>query len=429
MILRQPLVMILFIILVVAASLGFTLSAQAATTTLYYYSAENCPHCKIIGPQIHALAERYDDVVLVEKDIWQDRSAFREMLALVESHGDLPVATPALFLGDSVWIGIDENGLRDLEQQIQKCLAQRCRDALQRLSDAATRTTSTGPAPPEDNRINLPLLGEREVSEISLPVVTIILGLLDSINPCAFFVLLFLLTLMIHAHSRPRMLTVGVVFVVFSGLIYFLFMAAWLNLFLATGGLRAVTLVAGLIALLIGVLNIKDYFLFHRGPSLSIPDKVKPGLYQRTRNLVKSSSYLSLLGGTVLLAIAANSYELLCTAGFPMVFTRILTLQQLPTWQYYTYLAAYNLIYILPLLIIVVIFAVTLGAHQLSERQGRFLKLLAGVMMFTMGIVLIFLPAVLQNLAGTIALFAVAMTCVGLIVGLDRMLRREKGGD
>ena len=76
---------------------------------------------------------------------------------------------------------------------------------------------------------------------------------------------------------------------------------------------------------------------------------------------------------------------LLCTAGFPMVFTRILTLQQLPTWQYYTYLAAYNLIYILPLLIIVVIFAVTLGAHQLSERQGRFLKLLAGVMMFRAG--------------------------------------------
>ncbi|NIQ08778.1 MAG: hypothetical protein GWO08_02260, partial [Gammaproteobacteria bacterium] len=74
--------------------------------------------------------------------------------------------------------------------------------------------------------------------EVSLPVVTLILGLLDSINPCAFFVLLFLLTLMIHAHSRARMLTVGLVFISFSGLIYFLFMAAWLNLFLATGGIR-----------------------------------------------------------------------------------------------------------------------------------------------------------------------------------------------
>ncbi|NIQ08779.1 MAG: hypothetical protein GWO08_02265, partial [Gammaproteobacteria bacterium] len=100
-------------------------------------------------------------------------------------------------------------------------------------------------------------------------------------------------------------------------------------------------------------------------------DKVKPGLYHRVRELVKSTRYATLLGGTILLAIAANSYELLCTAGFPMVFTRILTLQELPGMQYYAYLAAYNLVYITPLLVIVIIFSITLGAHQLSEKQGR----------------------------------------------------------
>ncbi len=203
-------------------------------------------------------------------------------------------------------------------------------------------------------------------------------------------------------------------------------MAAWLNLFLATGGLRTVTFLAGLVAIIIGAINIKDYFLFHKGPTLSIPERVKPGLYHRARDLVRSTSYLSLLGGTVFLAIAANSYELLCTAGFPMVFTRILTLQELNTWQYYAYLAAYNIVYVIPLLVIVMIFAITLGAHQLSEKQGRILKLISGVMMADMGLVLIFFPKLLHSLTGTITMFAIATLCVLLIMGGKRVYQSWK---
>lgn len=413
--------------LVIIFLLCTTLRALAAATPaddvrLYYYSAENCPHCREYGPIIHAMAGRLSNVELIEKDIWRDRSAFEELLALLESHGDLPVTTPTLFLGDRVWIGIDQEILGQIEAQLHECLASACPDAMARLAPGeALQPAAKQPA--ADPLTTLPLLGSRDAREVSLPLVALMLGLLDSINPCAFFVLLFLLTLMVHAHSRPRMLAVGVVFVCISGLIYFLFMAAWLNLFLATGGIRLVTLLAGLAALLIGALNIKDYFLFHRGPSLSIPEKVKPGLYRRVRELVKSAGYPSLLGGTALLAVAANSYELLCTAGFPMVFTRILTLQQLPTWQYYGYLALYNVVYVIPLLIIVIIFAVTLGAHQLSERQGRLLKLIAGVMMTDMGLVLTFSPEQLQSLTGTLVMFGSALAVVVLIVLIDRRWR------
>jgi hypothetical protein len=257
--------------------------------------------------------------------------------------------------------------------------------------------------------ITLPLLGEIDPHLAPLPLVTLVLGLLDSINPCAFFVLLFLLSLMTHAHSRARMLTVGCVFVAFSGVIYFLFMAAWLNFFLVTGGLQLVTTAAGIVALLIGTVNIKDYFRFHQGPSLSIPERLKPSLYQRVRNLLQASGYLSLLGGTVLLAIAANSYELLCTAGLPMVYTRILTLQNLPVWQYYGYLAAYNLVYVLPLLAIVIFFAMTIGTHRLSEGEGRLLKLLSGVMMTELGLMLLFAPELLNSLPATAGVLLITL--------------------
>ncbi len=402
-------------------------AATTGLTKLYYYSAENCPHCLEYGPSVHRLADSFQNIELIEKDVWLDRSAFEEMMALLATHGDLPVATPTLFLGDKVWIGLDHEKLRRVEAKLEECVATGCPDAMDRLHRVDTPEPDVTQAP-EDTFVSIPFLGNLDAREVSLPLVTLTLGLLDSFNPCAFFVLLFLLSLMVHAHSRVRMLTVGAVFVSFSGLIYFLFMAAWLNLFLATGGLRIVTLLAGLVAVLIGGVNIKDYFLFHKGPSLSIPERVKPTLYHRVRDIVRTGSYLSLLGGTALLAIVANSYELLCTAGFPMVFTRILTLQALPTWQYYAYLGLYNVVYVIPLLIIVIIFAVTLGAHQLSEMQGRYLKLISGVMIANMGLVLVFFPALLNSLSGTIIVLGSTAFCITIILTVNNYLQRLKKG-
>src|SRR5690606_17149377 len=196
----------------------------------------------------------------------------------------------------------------------------------------------------------IPFLGTLNIDQLSLPVNTLVLAGLDSFNPCAFVVLLVLLSLMVHVQDRRRMLLVGTLFILISGLVYFIFMAAWLNVFLWAGELKAVTLIAGLIAMGIALINIKDFFWFKQGVSLSIPERAKPGLYQRMRNLVQAGSLPAMLASTVLLAVAANTYELLCTSGFPMVYTRLLTLESLSPAAYYGYLAAYNVIYILPLL-------------------------------------------------------------------------------
>jgi hypothetical protein len=220
---------------------------------------------------------------------------------------------------------------------------------------------------------------------------------------------------MVHARSRNRMLFVGGVFVFFSGFIYFLFMAAWLNLFLVMGQVALITRVAGGLSLVIAAINIKDFFLFKKGVSLTIPDSAKPKLFDRMRRLIHASSYVSLLLGTTVLAIAANSYELLCTAGFPMVYTRILTLNSLPKASYYLYLVLYNVIYVIPLLLIVVVFGITLGKRQLTEWQGRLLKLVSGTMMLGLALVLLINPALLNNVFVSFLLLAGALA-VSLVV-------------
>jgi hypothetical protein len=257
--------------------------------------------------------------------------------------------------------------------------------------------------------VNLPFVGTVDAQAFSLPVLPLVLAGMDAFNPCAFFVLLFLLSLLVHAKSRTRMAIVGGTFVLFSGIVYFVFMAAWLNVFLFAGELRVITIIAGLLALTVAALNIKDYFWFKAGPSLSIPDSAKPGLFKRMRDVVTTGSMGPMLASTVLLALVANSYELLCTAGFPMVYTRALTLASLESWQYYAWLAAYNVIYVIPLLAIVVVFTRTMGARKLSETEGRLLKLISGFMMLGFGLVLLVAPNLLTNALASILVLALAV--------------------
>jgi hypothetical protein len=292
------------------------------------------------------------------------------------------------------------------------------------LEECHRRLLATGSDPGaadmDGTLLHVPVLGEVVPEQWSLPLLTISLAALDSFNPCAFFVLLFLLSLLVNTRDRRRMLLIGAVFVAVSGLVYFAFLAAWLNLFLVAGELRWITLAAGLVAVLIGLLNVKDFAWPGRGPSLSIPDQARPGLYRRMRELVGMRRAAPALVATVLLALVANSYELLCTAGFPMVFTRVLTLQDLSQAAHYGYVALYCLVYVMPLSIIVLLFLRTLGRRKLQAHEGRALKLLSGLMMLGLGITLVLAPQAMTRPMVGIALVGSALLVTLLILALGR---------
>jgi hypothetical protein len=190
---------------------------------------------------------------------------------------------------------------------------------------------------------------------------------------------------------------------------YFAFMAAWLNVFQLFGHLAWVTLAAGALAVFVGAVNVKDFFWFEKGVTLSIPESKKPDIFRRARVILAAENLPAMFAATIVLAIAANFYELLCTAGFPMVYTRLLTLADLPPGTRYAWLAAYNLIYVLPLAAIVVVFARTLGARKLTEREGRLLKLLSGLMMLQLGGLLLIAPERVSQLGIAFGLMAVAV--------------------
>jgi hypothetical protein len=189
------------------------------------------------------------------------------------------------------------------------------------------------------------------------------------------------------------MALIGGTFVLVSGIVYFAFMAAWLNLFLLVGISRVTQVFLGLIAAIIGVLNVKDFIALGRGPSLVIPQSARPAIYARMRAVVLAEHPGAALGGVILLAVLVNVVELLCTAGFPAVYTRILTLRELPVWKYYGYLVLYNVAYVLDDGLMLALAVLTLSRRKLQDRAGRWLKLVSGGVMLGLGAVLIGRPA------------------------------------
>jgi len=351
---------------------------------LYLFWSLHCPHCLAARPQIQALAAEHPWLRLHDYEISKSPANLERFVAMAEQLGEEAQAVPTLFYCEHMSIGWDDSpaARSALLAELTNC----------RRSGASGAPATDAPRP-----IRLPLFGEIDPATLSLPVMTIVLAALDAFNPCAFFVLLFLLSLLVHQRQRTRMLIIGGVFVAISGLMYFAFMAAWLNLFLVLGSLPWITAAAGMLALLIAAVNIKDFVIFRKGISLSIPESRKADIFQRGRRILNADSLPAMLAATVLLAIAANFYELLCTAGFPMVFTRLLTLQVHNPATHYLYLALYNLIYVLPLLLIVVAFVRSMGARKLSEREGRLLKLLSGLMMAGLGVFLLASPEMLAS--------------------------------
>jgi len=392
---------------------------------LYVFWSASCPHChralrflSMLEGELPWLDVRALEVSEPENVTLY--SAFAERLGTEARY------VPAFFYCGRSFQGYqdDQTTGRFLRETLEACHA----DLLAALGTEAARAgdqAGASGAPP----IELPLLGSLDPSALSLPVLTLALAGLDAFNPCAFFVLLFLLSLMTHLQSRARMALIGGVFVLGSGLVYFAFMAAWLNLFLLVGYLPLVTTGAGLVAVAIGAINVKDFAWFKKGLSLSIPERAKPTLYSRTRALVSAASLPAMLGGTVVLALAANAYELLCTAGFPLVFTRVLTLAELSTPGYYGYLVLYNTVYVLPMLAIVVAFVVTLGARRLTEAEGRILKLLSGLMMIGLGLVLLLAPEALNSPLTALALIVIALLATAALAWLaGRLTNRAQQG-
>ena len=388
---KNKILIITFILFFITVS---SINAQN-NVKLYFFYGEGCPHCAKEEVFLDKLEQKYPQLEVVRYETYYNKENADLFVKLSEACGTKAMGVPTTFIDEEAIVGFDNvEGIgKKIEDKVKECIEQGCDDPMHKITGHEP-TCESG----EENEsiINVPVIGKVDPKKVSLPIFTVVIGFLDGFNPCAMWVLCFLLTLLIHARSRKKIILIGSIFVFFSGLVYFLFMTAWLNFFLLVGYVNVLRIIIAIIAIVMGLISIKDFFLFKKGLSLTIPEKAKPKLFKKMRSLVYAQALPAVIIGTVVLAFTANTFELLCTAGFPAVYTRILTLNNLPSVVYYFYLALYNIVYVIPLAVIVTMFAVTMGAHKFTEKQGRILKLIAGLLMLALGLILILKPALLM---------------------------------
>jgi thiol-disulfide isomerase/thioredoxin len=374
-----------FLIIFVVFLLSVTSAIAEDQIIVDFYYSESCGECQAIIPIINDVTARYAEnysgkVVIQKKEVGSNKTNYNEMVAR-------DLSFPSVIINNETIIPESHLTYAELTKAIDDYLTNRSNHTKY-----------------DKNVIDLPWIGPVNLTSYSLPVLTIVLGGLDSFNPCAFFVLFILLSLLVFLKSRWKIILVGGIFIFFSGLFYFFFMLAVLTT-IQLVQILIISIIAGCIAVILGSLNIKDFFFFKKGPSTSMSVEKRKKIFKRMRDLIHNAYLPGVLGGTIFLAITVNLYELLCSLGFPLVYVTRLAAEHLPTINYYIYLLLYNIIYVIPLLVLVLVFAFTLGKMKLSEWRGRQLKLFSGGMLFSMGLILIINYMILENFFTPIVLF------------------------
>ena len=353
-----------------------------------FFFHPQCPHCREQKLFIPYLQAKYPELSWVQYDTSLPENVRLLTDFIVKSgHPVTSIGVPMTFIGPYVIDGFesaDTTGVR-LEQAIRALLKNDPSLFPQADRESGQRQT-----------LDLPLLGTIRLAEYSLPALAVIIGLVDGFNPCAMWVLVYLISLIVSLNDRRKIWLLVGTFVASSGILYFLFMTAWLNVFLFLGYLRSLTLVIGLGALGAGILNVREYVQTRGQLTCTIGDATaKKKTMNRIDRIVDAPLTAFTVFGIIALAFIVNSIEFACSAALPAIFTHTLALRNLPTIEYYGYILLYDFFFMLDDLLIFSLAVLALDT-SIGQRYAGHCRIIGGVVLIVLGGAMVFQPELLR---------------------------------
>jgi cytochrome c biogenesis protein CcdA len=399
-------------------------NAQDASETevnIYFFWGDGCPHCEDEWVFLNELTSRNSNINVVDYEVWYDKDNQKVLLEFSKALGFDPVAVPITVIGDRYWVGYTESLGAEMEAAAIAFLEDpNHTDIGTQLNGATSGVT---PAEGSSRVINLPFFGAVDLDQQSLVISTAIIGFVDGFNPCSLWVLSVLLAITLHSGSRKKILVVGITFLVVTTIVYGLFISGVFTLLSYVGYLKWIQILIALIALVFGLVNIKDYFYYKQGVSFTISDKKKPKMYENMRSTVTDTrTMLGLIGSSAALAVGVSFVEFSCTAGFPVIWSNLVASNNVSLATYLLLIGLYMLIYLLDELAVFGTIAVTMRASKIEEKHGRLLKLVSGVIMVTLGVVMAVNPELMNKISSSLLVFLFAMMLTLLILVVHRRL-------
>lgn len=380
---------------------------------LYFFYGNGCPHCAKEEKFLDKLEKEDSNIKIFRYEVWYNRDNAK-ILSEIGGKLNLNVSgVPLLIIGNKSVSGYfsDETTGEEIKKIISYYTVNECSDVVAPIF-GEEEPVSSCPHGCEGNgecvhncgcqadnsedifpeKVSVPFFGEINIKGLSLPIFTILMAALDGFNPCAMWVLLFLISLLLGMKDRKKMWILGSCFIIVSASVYFLFLSAWLNFFLFLGLIFWVRLIIGVFAMGSGYYHLKEYFKNRKGTCAVTGDEKRRAWFERIKDVIYKENFWLALGGIIVLAAAVNLVELLCSAGLPAIYTQVLALSDLATWKYYAYLILYIFIFMLDDMLVFVLAMATLKMKGISSRYSRWSNLIGGVIIFLIGVLLIFKP-------------------------------------
>ena len=370
---------------------------------IYLFHSYTCKHCKEEIKLLDELEKEYDNIKVYKYEVNENGNG--ELLKNIsEIMGSKVTGTPYTIIGNKVFSGYDYENSKGrfkgaIEYYSKYGYEDKVGEYISSIPLPSYEVKDTDPDVDEyindyiSYKVKLPLIGEVKLKNLTLPLITVVIGLADGFNPCAMWVLLFLISMLIGMKDKKRMWILGSTFLLTSALIYLIFMMSWLNLANLLISVVWVRVIIAIVSLVGGIINLKGYIKHRKVSGCDVvDDKKRNKIITRIKKFTTEKNFWLAILGVIVLAISVNVVELACSAGLPVMFIEILSLNNLTAIEEIIYIVLYMLFFLLDDFVVFVIAMTTLSLTGVSSKYGNLSKLIGGILMLLIGLLLMFKP-------------------------------------
>ena len=393
---KKILLLLLFVVI-------FPVSVKAENVVnLYLFYGDGCPHCAEEEKFIDEYLKTEKSAKLIKYEVWHSEENRKTWVKIQDKLNNHENGVPYLIIGDEVIVGyLDGVTDENIKKYVNKYKNdKKYEDKVAKiLNNEEIKTKKEVKKKKEEvKEYKLPILGKVNPRKVSLPLISVVLGLVDGFNPCAMWVLIFLITMLLNTKDRKKMWILGLTFILTSGLVYLAFMLAWLNLATFINQIIYVRILIAAVAIVVGFFNIKKYIeARNKDDGCDVVDsQSRKKIMNKVMDVTKESKFILAILGIMVLAASVNLIEMMCSIGLPIIFTQILSFNNLSTGSYALYMFLYILFFLIDDIVIFVIAMVTFKVTGISTKYSKYAHLVAGIITILIGLLLLINPSILM---------------------------------
>jgi len=369
---------------------------------IYLFYSNSCPHCAAEKELLSEIEEEYDNVRIYKYEVSENEDNMNLMLEIADKFDTKVTGVPFTVIADKVYKGFNYDSYKSrflgtieyYSDRGYKDIVGEYIGGIELPSYEVDDNSDFNEYINNYGNHTINFLGFKiDTKDLTLPIISVLIGLVDGFNPCAMWVLLFLISMLIGMKDKKRMWSLGIAFLVTSALIYLLFMISWLNVATFITSINWVRVLIGLVAIVGSVINLYGYFKNRKSSGCTVVnDKKRNKIFDRIKKFTSEKNFFMALVGVIILAASVNVVELACSAGLPVMFIEILSMNSLSIIEEVIYIGLYMLFFLIDDLVIFFIAMTTMQVTGFSTKYGKLSKLVGGILLLFIGLLLVFKP-------------------------------------